>query len=76
MSLRDRLEKAENRRSGFRCAVCGILQGMTAEDRQALEEALASEMYGSLIAQALRDEGYSIADQTLNRHRRGRCVGL
>lgn len=75
MSLRDRLETMQARPRMI-CRGCRLEESLSPEDRKALQEAMASEMAGSLIAQALRDEGYEISDQTLQRHRRGRCAGL
>lgn len=75
MSLKDRLANVKERPRTI-CRGCRLEASLDPEDLKALKEAMASEMSGSLIAQALRDEGYEISDQTLQRHRRGRCAGL
>jgi hypothetical protein len=49
---------------------------MPDDDREALEEAMASKMLGSMIAQALRDDGHAVSNACLQRHRRKACAGL
>lgn len=62
---------------GPRCSVCVVLQELNAKDRDALTEALADPSFTSVaISAALQAEGYDVAPQPLQRHRRGDCRGV
>ena len=62
---------------GPRCTVCQVLDTLDAKDRAALEAAIADPSFTSVaISAALRAEGYNIAPQPLQRHRRGDCRGV
>lgn len=43
------------------------------DDREALTAALASDMFASDIAEALRAEGHDVGDHTVRYHRSGKC---
>jgi len=76
MSLADRLASEVDGKPGPKCTVCRIIVGMSDEDREALEAALASTMQTSAISRALNGEGYEVRQASVGRHRRGDCSGL
>ena len=62
---------------GPRCATCRVILQLDAKDRDALAAALADPSFTSVaISAALRAEGYDVAPQPLQRHRRGDCRGV
>ena len=62
---------------GPRCSVCVVIEALDAKDRAALDAAIADPSFTSVvISAALRAEGYDIAPQPLQRHRRGDCRGV
>ena len=62
---------------GPRCATCRVMAELDAKDRDALAAALADPSFTSVaISAALRAEGYDVAPQPLQRHRRGDCRGV
>ena len=76
MSLADRLAQQVDGKPGPQCTLCRIIVGMSDEDREALEAAMASTMQTSAISRALNDEGYEIRQASVGRHRRGDCSRL
>ena len=76
MALKDALDAERARATRTNCSVCLALQTMGKDDAAALTTAMADVQFaGSAIARALNAEGYDIADQAVNRHRRGACRG-
>jgi hypothetical protein len=77
VALSDSLDlEAIAARKGPRCTVCSVREDMTAEDRDALDAALANKTIpSSVIGRALRREGHSIAESTVRRHRSKECRG-
>ncbi len=62
---------------GRRCSVCAVFETLDAKDRAALDAAIADPSFTSVaISAALQAEGYDIAPQPLQRHRRGDCRGV
>lgn len=76
MSLANRLAEQRDGKPGPKCSMCRILVDLSDDERQAVEDAMASEMQSSAIYRALRAEGYEIRQATVGRHRRGDCTGL
>lgn len=62
-----------NQTPGPRCSVGLLFHTLDDIDAQALRNALASELKGSEIAAALRDEGHYMKGHTVQRHRNGEC---
>lgn len=57
-----------------RCGVAKVLTHLEGSDLEAVINALADDSFtGESIAEALRDEGFQIMGQTVQRHRRGMC---
>ena len=76
MSLAGELASARNYRPNRpKCTVCAYVQTLTDADRQALDEALASDMMTAAIHSALIKVGQNFAIGTVQRHRNGRCRG-
>jgi len=75
MGLADELASAKAQpRSGVRCGVYTVLASL-GDDAPALQAALNDDSFaGTAIAKVLRDRGYQIQDNTIQRHRKGRCV--
>lgn len=65
-------KKAKQR--GPRCGLGVLLQNLDDIDRQALLNALESDMFSTDIAEALRDEGHLIRHDAVQRHRRRSCA--
>jgi len=67
-------QRQERIRKGPMCRVCLLIATVDAEDREALEAALADEgMAHTQISRALKAEGLDYAPNTIARHRRGDC---
>jgi cell division inhibitor SulA len=77
VGLADSLAKAkETSRKGSMCFVCKLLPELNDEDHAELVAALQDvTVYSTVIGKALRLEGHKVADDTIQRHRRGGCVG-
>jgi hypothetical protein len=77
VGLADSLAKAkETSRKGSVCFICKLLPELDDEDRESLTSALKDvTVYATVIGKALRAEGYKVADDCVQRHRRGGCVG-
>jgi NADPH-dependent glutamate synthase beta subunit-like oxidoreductase len=60
---------------GSRCTIGETIESLNDIDKKALLNALdiGSGMTATDIARALRVEGYTVASQTVARHRRGDC---
>jgi hypothetical protein len=56
------------------CSVCKLLQSVTKEEANLLNERLAdSEIPSAAISRVLIKNGYKIAASTIGRHKRGEC---
>lgn len=76
MGLADDLAEVGGPDFGVRCATCAVLLRLDADDRTALEAALADESKpGSAIARTLRAHGHKVRDDSVRRHRRENCGG-
>jgi len=58
---------------GTRCGVGNLLEQLDDIDRQALLNALDSEMFSTDISRALYSEGHKIGGGTVARHRKREC---
>ena len=74
MSFMTRAQDAQRGRKGGQCTAGQALDSFLPEYRAQVTAALADlTIYSSVIASILAEDGYEIAAETLNRHRRGRC---
>lgn len=77
MSLADNLERHKKTIKGPKCSVCSLIKALPAKDQKVIEAAMADWTFTSAaIARALRDEGHSVSQQTLSRHRKNECLAL
>lgn len=60
-------------RKGPPCSIGALLTEMDAEDADALQSALGSQMPHAWIARALAAIGHKVLSETVGRHRRGEC---
>lgn len=77
MNLTDALTATPRVRKGPPCSVAVLLAEMPEAKAEAFAELLArphASMPGSFIARAVREEGYYISGETVQRHRRGDCI--
>jgi hypothetical protein len=81
MSLSDRLSKSSGIGAGLPCKIGSLLAGeqLSKTDRAKLAEVLEvpygtpGRLPNTIIAAALRDEGFDIGDAAVTKHRRGSC---
>ena len=81
MSLAQRLSQASGTGAGLPCKVGSLLSGdqLSKEDRTKLADVLetpygtSGRLPNTIIAAALRDEGFDIGDAAVTKHRRGSC---
>ena len=74
MSLAAALAAQSKRRVSTPCLTGIILAKLDAEDRAALDAAMASDMTHVSIMRALASQGHKIAQQSIGRHRKGECA--
>lgn len=56
------------------CRTKAILDALTGDDRKAVKAALeGTDFHSTQIADVLTQAGHQISDQTINRHRQGKC---
>jgi len=72
MSLRDQIEKNKQPDTDA-CTLAVIMRSIDGDDKEALLEALSSDLPTVTIRRALRSEGFHIGEPTINDHRKGRC---
>jgi hypothetical protein len=59
------------------CSVCNLLKELPEKESQALKLRLDNVKITHMsIANVLKDNGYSVSDSTIGRHRRNRCTGV
>lgn len=74
MSIAKRVAEYQEPRLGARCRTCVLLKELPTEEAEALKVALEdSRISNAGLAAILKAEGYSIADSTVRRHRKGEC---
>lgn len=74
MTLQAALEANRVTVKGPTCSMCALFTVLKADDAKALQAALDDPSFTSRgISRALKAEGHSIADGTVNRHRKADC---
>lgn len=74
MALTDRLAHPPKAVQGLPCSIGATLSALADGEREALQAMLDSSAWSqTMIWDALRDEGYDVGRQSINRHRAGRC---
>lgn len=59
------------------CSVCSLLKQLSPKESEALKLRMDNaRITHTSIAAVLSDNGYSISDSTIGRHRRNRCTGV
>lgn len=75
MSIAKRVAEYQGPRLGARCRTCVLLEELPQEEAEALKVALVDPRISNAgLAAILKAEGYSIADSTVRRHRKGECL--
>ena len=74
MALVDQLNNAPRPFHGSPCSVRTLLDTLQGDELAALEFMLGSREWSqAMIWKALTDEGYNVGQQSVNRHRGGKC---
>ena len=75
MSIVDRARKAQRGRQGPNCSVGIMLTTVQPSYRLDVEQAMAdSTIYSTVISEILAQDGIDLAYESIQRHRRGRCM--
>lgn len=75
MSIVERARKAQRGRQGPNCGVGIMLATVQPAYRLDVEQAMADpNIYSTVISEILAQDGIDIAYETIQRHRRGRCM--
>ncbi len=61
------------KRPGGTCGVAVLVRSLSEQEQAELQEALESVVSSRALAAALEVRGYELSDQTILRHRSGRC---
>lgn len=74
-NLAELLENQKRAKPGFACKMSRLLDGLDAEDRTAIEQALAdtARFTAPMIVAALTAAGHDMDEQAIRRHRTGKC---
>lgn len=75
MSLADRIEESASKRRqpDTYCAYQTMYNGLTDENKKALDDAWAKGYSGNIIIMALRAEGIKSSNESIRAHRNGMC---
>lgn len=74
MSLADRVKSPTPGVNGSPCSVGALLDTLDGTELDALHTMLGSREWSqAMIWKALMDEGYTVGQQSINRHRGGKC---
>ena len=74
MALSDRLTETPRRGPGFACSVGALLDQLPADEAAAFEQMMGPLGWSAnRIYDALEAEGYTVARQTIGRHRSRAC---
>jgi hypothetical protein len=74
MALSDKLAAPPAPMHGLPCSIGTVLDKLEGAEKTALEAMLGDRAWSQdMIWQALRDEGYQVGRQSVNRHRAGKC---
>lgn len=79
MGLLEDLKNEANFPSARRalCSVCKLLQELPKAEATLLQERFEDKLVSHIaLAKVLRDNGYSISDSVIGRHRRRVCAGV
>lgn len=71
--LAERLANVKGRKPDLRCTMLKILETLDDEDRQALENTMASAASTRGIHRALAEEGIEVSRDSITLHREKRC---
>jgi len=59
------------------CSVCSVMQGLPKAEATLLQERFDDKLVSHIaLAKVLRNNGYSISDSVIGRHRRKVCAGV
>ena len=75
MSLADRLTESASKRQkpDNYCAYQTMYEGLTADNRKALDEAWAKGYSANIVLMALRAEGIKSSHESIRAHKNGMC---
>lgn len=73
MALADSIETYRVKHTGYICSTAKLISELTEADRNVLLNAIEKGVSTTTLVSALRAEGYKIGDDSLNKHRAGRC---
>jgi hypothetical protein len=73
MTLEDAIEKVRYKKQDSPCPFGVIIEKLSKEDKDALHKAIEKRIPDVTLANALRKEGYRIAEISISTHRRGVC---
>jgi hypothetical protein len=79
MGLLDDLSNVQSfgKAQSLYCAVCTLLGELPDNERDALIKAMAQPKIGhTALSRVLKENGHSISDGVIGRHRRGICTGV
>ena len=79
MGLLDDLSNVQSfgKAQSLYCAVCTLLGELPDNEREALIKAMAQPKIGHVaLSRVLKENGHSISDGVIGRHRRGICTGV
>lgn len=79
MGLLEDLKNEANFPSARRalCSVCSVMQGLPKAEATLLQERFDDKLVSHIaLAKVLRNNGYSISDSVIGRHRRKVCAGV
>lgn len=73
--LLDRFQASSGNHRGPACTVKRVAANLDPDEAADFEAAIASrDVTASAIARVMREDGHSISDQAIGRHRRGECA--
>lgn len=73
--LRNALDALKPANGGLTCNVCEVLGSLTADDADALREALVDRrLHATMINKALENINVYVSVGSIRRHRRGECA--
>jgi hypothetical protein len=74
MALADRVKNPAPNIHGTPCSVRTLLDTLQGDELAALQHMLGSREWSqAMVWKALVDEGYEVGQQSINRHRGGKC---
>lgn len=72
----DRLKNARRRTGGTRCRIAVVLEQMPKDERESLEHLIdETEVFGTQIAEVLKNNGYQVSGTHVQHHRRRKNSG-